>query len=80
MVDSDKPIGFLAFKRDEDGVIDEFAVLSDRERLEKWKAGLAASSDTPSDPPSVEEPKSNSEEPTPSSRDVIISLLDRFGK
>ena len=47
MVDSDKPIGFLAFKRDEDGLIDEFAVLSDKERLAEWKAGLATSSDTP---------------------------------
>jgi hypothetical protein len=75
MVDSDKPIGFLAFKRDEDGDIGEFAVFPDKDRLEEWKAGSATSPDNAADTSSVEEAESNSNESTPSSRDIIRALI-----
>ena len=39
MPDFGEPIGFLAFRRDEDGDISEFAVIAGGDALERWKAG-----------------------------------------
>jgi hypothetical protein len=72
MADSSKPIGFLAFKKDEHGDIDEFAVIPDQDKLESWKAGPIPGPEVPEVTPTVAEPK------VLNSRDRVTSLLDRF--
>jgi hypothetical protein len=78
MVDADKPAGFLAFKRDKNGIIIEIAVVPDKDKLKEWKSGTTTGSQASPDSPSTDVP--STEESSPPSQDIIKSLLGRFRK
>jgi hypothetical protein len=80
MAEADKLIGFLAFRRDEEGDITNFVVSPDRDGLDKWKAGSSRSLEETNVTPDVEEVKKNLEDPTSKVRDRVAGMLDRFRK
>lgn len=80
MPDSGEPIGFLAFRRDEDGDISEFAVIAGRDALERWKAGSLRLPEKPETPTDLNGSVEDREDRATNSGNRVARLLDRFRK
>jgi hypothetical protein len=80
MADADKSIGFLGFKRDEDGDVSDFAVISDKDRLDAWIAGSIAAPEATEVTSNANEPINNRDGPISDSGDRVTGLLNRFRK
>ena len=80
MTCSEKPVGFLGFRRDEDGDIEGFAVIPNQERLEEWKAQPTSRRKVAKSDDSLDESISDPGEPPSNNLIGIRDLLDRFTK